>query len=404
MTIPVTIDGKRVIKLRLQTPNRGPWVADADFDESPVLSTQVTLRVGELALRGAVLPNVDFVGSRKVRIVAGAGRWSQTVTPKAYHNDAGVKRRLVAEDVAREVGESIGGFLPTSERCGPAGAVDYVRPKTTASNVLEDLLRDDAGTVPWWVDAAGVTQAGPRAVVSAGHFELLAFDSRTNLLVLAVEDVSAIPIGATITDSRLASQLVVRQTELVVEAEELRVYAWCSTDESTDGRFARVIRGMVEHVIGARIWGVWRYRVTTMAGDGRVNLQILRRQSSLPDVLPATQMPGVAGAWSDLTPGSIVLVQFVEGDPSQPLIVGFESDKDGVKVPVRTVLDASTSVEVGHGGVTEVARKGDTVKCLMTPAVFSGTIGGAPASGVLTWPTMYVLGNIQTGSTKLKAE
>jgi hypothetical protein len=39
---------------------------------------------------------------------------------------------------------------------------------------------------------------------------------------------------------------------------------------------------------------------------------------------------------------------------------------------------------------------------LLPPAVFTGVIGGSPASGVITFPAGYTLGSIETASGTVK--
>lgn len=104
----------------------------------------------------------------------------------------------------------------------------------------------------------------------------------------------------------------------------------------------------------------YRYRVFGMAGN-RVNLQIVRKSTGLPDILPAMVLPGVAGAWADLTPGSQVLVEFIEGDKAQPIVTHFEDRDSGGWKPVSLVLDASSAIKLGSSASFGVARNTDPV-------------------------------------------
>jgi hypothetical protein len=142
------------------------------------------------------------------------------------------------------------------------------------------------------------------------------------------------------------------------------------------------------------VFGLYRYRVVRMASDGRVELQAVRRIVGLPDLLPISQWPGVAGTHAELAPGTVVLVEFVEGDRGMPVITHFVGKDGSDFTPVSLVL----------GGIDgpPAARSGDAVEVLLPPAVFSGTIGGAPASGVLTFPLMKTSGTITAGSAKVK--
>lgn len=70
-------------------------------------------------------------------------------------------------------------------------------------------------------------------------------------------------------------------------------------------------------------------------------------------------MPGCPGTWAELKDGSTVLVQFIEGDPTMPIITHYEQKGgDGWK-PVKLEIDAD-SIQIAMGTMG-VARVGDTV-------------------------------------------
>lgn len=383
------VNGQRLTSVRLVVPNIGPWSAEVDFEAAPDVAGAVTLSIGELELRGTLDEGHSgaFALQRKARIVAGANGWGAEVSAKQYHNDAGVKARLIADDAARAVGESIGDFVPRVERVGR----DYARQVGPASRALEDAV----GGVAWWVDYAGVTHAGPRpaAQVDAAAYTLLAYDPRDNIATLAVDDPGAVGIGAILADERLDGARTVRSLELRVTADELRVYAWCGGTESSHAKLAALFRAIVQRSTDGRLHGHYRYRVVRMAGD-RVELQAVRKVVGLPDLLPLSAWPGIAGAHAELTPGAEVLVAFIEGDRAQPAVVAF-AGKDGVGfVPVRLTL--------GGPSGSPAARQGDIVECQLPPAQFSGTIGGSPASGLLTFTPAKALGLITSGSSKVR--
>jgi hypothetical protein len=89
-------------------------------------------------------------------------------------------------------------------------------------------------------------------------------------------------------------------------------------------------------------WVPRRFRVVEMAGE-RVNLQVVAKALGLPDILPVSISPGMSGLKAKLTPGTIVLVQFVDGDPTQPVITHFAgADQQGFE-PVELYLCAGTT-------------------------------------------------------------
>ena len=354
--------------------------------------------VAKLKLVGTVAQSFagTFALATKIRIVGGANGWSKQLAAKLYHNDVGlqgnaqggVKALLVATDAAREAGETLGTFVPRVERVGR----DFVRRAgLSAARTLEDVIDGPA----WWVDYAGVTHAGPRAPVAAAasSYELLEFDPRTRMATLAVDDLTTVGIG-TILSERLDAPQTIREFEIVVTEEKLRVVAWCGGHASSRGRLEATLEAIIRRVVDGKLFGKYRYRLATMAPDGRVNLQAVSKADGLPNLIPVSMKPGVAGWHAELVPGTEVLVEFVGGEPTDPIVTGFVSKGDPGHTPV--------SLSFG-GGSAPVARVGDTVNVFFPPTVpFTGTVGGAPASGVMTIAGAST-GIIQTGRAELKA-
>ena len=397
-----SVNGQRLTAVRLVVPNVGPWHAECDFEVAPELDGAVKLKLGALELSGTITEGGTFGLQRKVRIVAGAGGWGSSVPAKDYHNDAGIKARNVAEDAAREVGERLGTFLPAAERIRS----DYVRQSGPAAQALVDVL----GGVAWWVDYEGATNAGPRPAVAVDPkgYEVLAYDPRERVVTLAVDNLGAVRIGS-ILEERLDVPQTVRELEITVR-DEVRVFAWCGGSELGPGRLAGLLQAITETTTRRRLFGKYRYRVVRMRGD-RVELQAYTSRPGLPDVLPVSMWPGVAGAHAELAAGAGVLVEFIEGDRAQPMVTGFIG-KDGQGfVPESLTL---------CGSAQRVARQGDLVQsggpgCSV---VFTGA--GAPPNNAVVVGLPYLVsfsadpsavgplaaplyGAISTGSPKVKA-
>lgn len=400
----VKANGYPVSALRLHVANVGPWVAELDFEQAPELSGRVTIEVGDTQLVGTLLASEDGTHGlqRKCTVAAGAGAWGNTLAAKGYHNDAGVKAHLVAEDIAREAGETLGTFVPTAERLGN----DYLRPAGTASTTLDDA----AGGAPWWVDYAGVTQVGPRPAVAleAGTYEVLAYDPRARMVTFAVDSLDAFGIGAILTD-RLDVPQTIRDYDITITDNALRVVAWTGGDEMQPGRLAGVLRRLVRRVAAPTVLhGLFKYRVVSMAVDGRVNLQAVRKAAGVPDAQLVAQWPGVAGAHAELEPGAEVLVQFIEGDRAQPIITHY-AGKDGAGfVPVSLAFCGSTQAAARQGDLVQSGGVGTV--CTFTPVVpsVSPMTPGTPylvsfdtvaPSPVLAAP---LYGAISSGSPKVR--
>jgi len=386
-----TLNGARVRRLSLTVPNTGVWCADIELLEAPELADgeRVELRIGATVWRGTVAPgeNGVFALTRKCMVRGGAGSWSRTLPAKHYHNDFGVRAAEVVEDLCRETGETLGSFVPASERIG----VDYVRQADlTAAGSLADVI----GAVPWWVGQDGLTNVGmrPATQLNSDRFELLTYEPRLRMATLGVSnnDIGAIQIGATLTDQRIDRPAVIREYTVELEENKLRVQAYCADDERISGNLAELLTSIVRRVMDERLLGRFRYRVVNMLADGRVDLQAVTKASGVPDLRYVSAWPGVAGAHAKLTPGAEVLVEFIEGDRAQPIITGFVGAQGPGFVPVKLVL-GGTSGE-------PAARKGD--KVTLPLATFTGVIGTTEITGsISSWGGDGV---ISTGSSKVE--
>ena len=221
MTAPVlTLNGARANVARLHVPAGGRWLVDVELDGTDVPTGAATVTIGDLTLVGTVAPwfSGSFVGVSRVRVVAGAGGWSRAVPQRAYHDDGGVRRAMLLDALAREVGETIETAGDTT-RLG----VDFVRCAATGARALDAVL---AGA-PWRVDFDGVTRYGDRPVAALGEgAELLDVDPRARLMSFAAPSPAAVPIGALVTDARMGAPLVVREVEATVTAGTARILAW----------------------------------------------------------------------------------------------------------------------------------------------------------------------------------
>jgi hypothetical protein len=391
-----SINSERLTAVVLRVPARGAWTAECDFETDPAVSGRVTLALGKLTLLGSVVPAQAgaFGRVRKARIVAGSAGWPRQLAAKAYHNDAGVKAKLVAEDLAREIGEELGGFVPAAERIG----VDYARDENlTAAGVLEDVI----GGAPWWVDFAGVTHVGERPTAAAlleTDFQMAAYDPRERVAVITLTDPSMIGIGSVLTGPTLPEPLRVREYQVQADATSVRVIAWCDAAERTVGRLAGLWHAVTARTNATGLLGLYLYRVVSMAADGRVALQAVHRDVGLPDLDPISQWPGVAGVHAKLTPGVQVLVAFIAGDRGRPVLTHYSGLGGDGFVPVELVL--------GGEPAAPAARQNDVVEVPLMPAVFNGLItmpgvGPVPATGTIDFLSP-ALGIITTGSSKVR--
>jgi hypothetical protein len=169
-------------------------------------------------------------------------------------------------------------------------------------------------------------------------------------------------------------------------------------------RLWRAIKGIVEDLFPKLPFSYpYRYRVFEMQAN-RVKLQAVRKLAGLPDIIPAVMLPGVPGTWAELTPGSTVLVQFIEGDESMPVITHFEDRDGGGWIPLALVLEATNTIKLGANATLGVARETDPV-AVGTLAVSTGTLTYTPPSGPpQTGTSVTLFGAIDGASGKVLSE
>lgn len=394
-----TLNSERCTRVVVRVPQRGAWAADVDLESDADVGRGCVIALGPtLRLQGTAVSVQSgvFGKQRRLRVVGGAGGWGQALVTKAYHNDAGVKALLIAQDAARAVGETLGQFVPARERVG----ADYVRDSVrVASQVLDDAIGDG---VLWWVDYAGTTHAAAQrptpAPLADGSYQVLAYDPRARMATLAFDDVAAIAIGSQLSAPTLPTPQAVHEYEIHVEPESVRVYAWCGGDARSAGRLPELWRALVERTEQDQLFGLYKYRCVRMVGD-RVSLQAVRKAAGLPDIEPISQWPGAAGVHARLTPGVEVLVGFVEGDRAQPVLVHYAGKGAAGHAPVELVIGGEPALPA--------ARQGDQVTVLIPPMAFVGTMtppSGTPVplTGMVSPTLQQALGIISTGSTKVR--
>ncbi len=125
-------------------------------------------------------------------------------------------------------------------------------------------------------------------------------------------------------------------------------------------RAARALVALIREVFPRYAFAfLYRYRVVDMVAT-RCRLQAISEAPGLPHLMHVSVLPGVAGAAANLTPGTVVLVAFVEGDPAQPVVTHFAAEGAAGFVPISLVVDATDTISLGGSATRGVARLGDT--------------------------------------------
>lgn len=386
MSSTIAVNGLAATRVSIHVPRVGVWYADVDFaDDAPDLPATpfgCAITIDGATFVGTRAPKRDgtFGLQRRTRILGGAAGWQTLAPSRADHNDAGVKGSFVAQAVAGQVGEK----LPDASAIGARLGVDYVRPEGVASRVLEDACRG----IPWRVDYDGVTRVGARTppVPVADDYTVISHDPRHGQITLALDDVSKVGIGTVLT-AGLDAPATVTALEIAATADSLRMLVWAGQGAST--ALIDTLRAIVERLIDRRLDGIYRYRVIGMNSD-RADLQRCGSRKDLPNTIATSMWPGVSGSHAKLARGCEVLVQFIDGDRAQPAITGFVGRGGPGDIPEELTLG-------GPSGAAPVACLGDSVTVYFPPTIaFTGTVAGAPASGVLTILTPSV-GIIESG-------
>jgi hypothetical protein len=188
--------------------------------------------------------------------------------------------------------------------------------------------------------------------------------------------------------------LTVREYSIIAAGGSIEVHAWLGQGINTGhNRIAQLMAAHAKRVIDERLYVRWRYKVDSVSGDGRLNLVSLSSRA------PVRMVPNYSpsGIYAEMSPGAVVLVEFLEGNPDLPVVSPVCDTRDQFAQPKRLTLGGSAK-DASKGA--DVAFKGAEVDVLLPPATFVGTISGAPATGVIVWAAPKTLGIIAVGSSK----
>lgn len=338
MGLSASLNGFRITSARVHLPAFGAWYVEASLDTEQTIAKGAAAKVvlSDLTLVGTVLSGGPEKGRSDYIVIGGKGGWANDLPKKSYANDLGVKLSTILSDAATAVGETIDLGSRSAEKVGPA----YVRKQGPAARLLE---RHAPGA--WYVDSSGTTKLGRRAAstLSAKVPRVSPVDHARGTVTLAPETLADLQPGV-VVDGLEAVDVI---HEISAKAG-LRSTVW----GKRGGGFSRrlqAFRDLLNQLDPDRDFrAVWEYRVVTQSGD-RLNLQPVRASSGMPDLSRVPVRPGVAGAKSNVTLGSKVLVGFIDAQPSRPVVLAQEEvGAEGYK-PILTTIDATTFVKLADG-------------------------------------------------------
>lgn len=371
MSAFLSVGKTNAVALRLLIPAIGAWVLTADLDlpaSQPLPTGKVVVTIGQETLLGTVDDRATgrFGEKAKVRVIAGAGKWESDAKPQDFHNDAGVTSSLVLSATASAIGEVLVEDSPISY-----GTPDYMRTSGPARRVLDGRV--------WYLDAMGVTHVVVSRPTSppSKDVEILSWDADQRVAILSTDTV--VWPGTVLTDPRFDT-VTVRDVEQVFSAQSSRVNAWCAKTEGT--RLLTAFRTMIEELGGLAAMRCYQYRIQQENSDGRLFLQAVRRAAGVPDALPLSIYPGMAGDTADHKPGSLCIVHFMEGDLKRPVVLGV----DGTEPTERRIY--SNVVKIGDASAQAVVTKADfnafIVKLTTLLGAASAWLDGGTAAAALS--------------------
>lgn len=328
-------------RARIVLPWSGRWVADVELDAglgAIEVGERVDLRLDDLVLTGTVTRSEQLGADRYASVTGGAG-WSRTVTATHRHASSALTRGAVIDSVARAVGETVR-LDPALDTALPP---DWVRRAEPASATIERLFVG----APWWIDADGTTRIGARSTFDARAVDVVPGGQPDRGWIMAsTTDPRQILPGALVSASTLGAPWLVHGAHVDVSGPTYRATLYRSEDR--DPALLTSLRRLQAAIQPtAPLSLLYRYRVVEMDG-ARVRLQVVRSATGLPDTLPIDLAPGAPGVSAALAEGSTVLVSFIEGDASLPVVTHFERPGQPGFLPVSLAIDASDTIRIGE--------------------------------------------------------
>lgn len=358
-----TLNGETITRMRLTMPRVGAWVADVEIDSSSAPSDPVVLTLGDLTLVGAMYSGgTPFHGRTRVRIVGGAGRWRSHVAAKGYTSIAGgVSLSTVLGDAAREVGETV--VIPDDRTIGDA----YAREDGPASRLLWQLAGE------WYVrdDGATVIASRPDGAISDA-FDVVAYDGASDMITIASDTFASFRPGRTVSTSVLGSRRIGTVVH-VVDRARVRTELWSA-------ELGRAVDAAVRELDPMRRFhGVFEYIVYEhLSVGGTLDASPAFDSIGLPSLRTRPVFASPIGGRTQLLPGARILVAFVNGDPSRPIVLGLADSVD----PVAIELGAGDMAATEHVTTAEamVAFVYNVVASILGPVTALGAVNGAIAS------------------------
>jgi hypothetical protein len=367
-----TLNGARVLSMALTIPPMGRWHATVEAEALVVAEGATgTLVLGSASYVGTVGRTSTDGAKCKLELQGGA-EWSKILAPRSYRSEVSVRATTVLTDLAREVGGTFG--LVVDRDLG----AEFCAEATVATHELDAVLGS------WWIDPSGAVRSGTRTVAPAAS-KVLAFDGSTSVVALAPVDAGTLAPGQTVVADGVA-----RVLGTIIITGPTDAMAWCLPRDP----IALAIAAMIDRELAKRDYAVREYRIALLNGD---YADLVPSNAALPQLRKVRHRPGVPGASAEVTLGSTVLVAFVDGQRSKPVIVGYGGVDTAASEPVELMLAAdavsidSPDVTVGSSACGVLLGPGALPTGAMVICVGDTVTVGA-ASGPIGITSQYIPG------------
>ncbi len=380
-------------RLYLYVPEIGVASADVELSDATMLAGLQVLQVGDLALSGVVMDGGGPVAARsQYEWRAGTGRWQLPIPAKGFGNSQGVQRSQLIRDAALAAGEPVNLALPEA-RLGAPPAAGYVRLAGPAWDTLRALA------VPWWPDAAGVTQIGPRpsAPAPVALATLLKWDREEGRRVYVPDGEG---IAGWLPGNTIDGETIVTLEVTANEGEPIQITVYTRGGDASHDIRSSLDEIVKQNTAETRYFGVYEYTVASVEGKycGLVPVDASLGLPTVGSAAPGAptgidQLWGIPGFDADLSYGMTVVLGFVNGQPSRPYIMGAGRPDGSKNIPENVRLDASDRIDIGSANQL-VARETDKVNVGNLTVAGPVNVGGlnqfiltlTPAFGP---PTLY---------------
>jgi len=378
------VDGIPLVECHLIIPKIGAWIANdvlVDTDTPLSLGQAVTMNFMDRTFKGTVLDTGVFEGYQRCTIIGGSGKLSSYLESTPY-NSTTVGQ--VLRDIARKTSHTVSTSIDQTLLNSNLASWNIIRMK--AALAITKLL-SEIGAI-WRILTDGTLWIGKEVYtpLNAQDFTVLEEFPEEARWDIYNEDYLIDPLTSLSGNNIQQVEYFVKDNELKMSVYFTDTYA-DSTDKLTD---------QSDNILYN---STYRCQVVTQHSDGTLDLipnpdNILIKNGfvNVPIIYP---FPGMT---IQVPAGTFCYVQFMNGDPQYPRVIGW--DDTGL----------ATKVQLIHANENKAARVGDIVDCGKITVVQTSpmppilTINYVSPSGTVIPIVSGVAGVIGTASVPLSGK